>query len=879
MSNYTSQPITLAPVTSSINLPLIQQVLQVKQGTYNQVDANIQSGISAIENLKLLRPQDTEYLNTKLQGMTASLDNLQDKDLSNPNVASTYYTSIKSVAQDPFIVEARANTIKYQQFQGMMQDIQKKNPDKFHQINYQFAVDKAGLNEYMEGKTNSLGNFSYHNYSDTNKNLLDRLKTLKDLKGDRTIEILGTGENGVALGEKVIKKLSGLTPQEIIDYVPGMLTSEDDMQMRINGWWTGKQDPNGVNSNFSSYVQNKTEEYDSNIQFLKSTVDNKQHSEEKRQEARQKLSALQSQKEQFLKNTPTATLEEKGYFLTKNDYVKSIANVAGSDWSTSYELDDNYYAKQNLAIKVEELNIKKDALKLKQDEAKGIFSPDGISVSPITGALAEEIDAVAQVAENFEATQNQLTSTIQSVYNSSKVEDSVKKNYDSAMMAMGYKPNGEVLNPAKQPTLDKATAMGRAYDESKMYLSDATSAAEIVRLKTLSDNAATDYQNSLGTASKDKFNENPDKYVNQFIGKIQALEREDDGFITGLFGIGGASERVQALTQEARNFIKEVGGEKNLKNIGSNPQKLEKFRKITEKLANEREYDLNFRLGNITFSSEVQQRANELLKSNTARASFGSANQVTFSNPKQVQQIVSLIPTTEENRPFDPKEKLTVYQRMVGGQPTLVVEQNVGFDEKNSSIKKSTVVLTPQMAGYEYLKRTLDSNEDSRGLSAENAKGIIPISKVPAYLKDDKKYTPKTADYLLNNTPPSYIGRAFYANPANYLTKNTTEESYQNVLKSRYSAEQISQITNHISNRLSNYKIDLEPLDGEWYMSLEDKETGADYRGGKIGQRNLETPFLNIVQNYPHTVVLDFFLKELLTDKTAYNRIINNGRE
>lgn len=882
MANYTSQPITLAPVTTSINLPLIQQVLQVKQGTYNQADAQVQAGLSSLENLKLLRPQDTEYLNSKIKGMTASLDNMQDKDLSNPNVASNFYSTIKSVARDPFVVEAASNTVKYQQFQAQMQDIQKKNPDKFHQINYQFALDKAGLNQYMDGTTNSLGSFSYHNYSDYNKNLLERMKTLKDVRGDREVQIQGNGLNGYPEGTLITKKLSGLTPQEIVDYVPGMMTSEDDMQMRIEGWWTGKQNPQQLDSEFLQYTENKKEQLDSSINLLETKVNNKQNTEEEREIARQQLRAFRAEKENFLKNVATATLEEKGYFVKKNDYVKALATSAGASESVSISEDKAYYARQNLQLKTEELDIKRAELLLKQQKAgtaSGAYGMDGISESPLTAETAPDIDPIEQVTENFKLTQGQLTENILDVYSSNTTASEIKDQYSASMNAMGYTPEGNLLNANKQPTIDKATAMAKAFEESKMYLSNPDKAAEIVRLKTLADNSALDYNNTVGSASKELFNSAPQKYITEFVEKIKALEMEDDGFITGLFGVGGGSERVQNLTAEARKFINEVGGEKNLKSIGSNSARLEKFRDLYGKLSQEKEYNLNFRLGNMTFARDVEAKAGELLKSTGVMTSFGSANQATLSNESQNQRLIAMIPTTEESRPFDPKKKITVYQKIVDGSPSFVVEQNVGFNEKMGEIKKATAVLTPKMAGYEFLRQSLDMNESSRGLSAEVSKEKISIAKNPAYIKDDGKYAPKIADYLLKNTPPSYIGKALFANPANYLTKTNTEEAYSNVLRNNFTPEQIQQVTEHISSRLSQYKIDLEPLDGEWYMSLEDKETGADYRGGKLGQKNLETQFLNIAQNYPHTIVLDFFLRDLATNnKNAFNRIMNNGR-
>lgn len=886
MSNYTSKDITLAPVTTSINLPLIQQVLQVKQGTYNQADAQVQAGLSSLENLKLLRPQDTEYLNSKIRGMTASLDNMQDKDLSNPNVASNFYSTIKSVARDPFVVEAASNTVKYQQFQAQMQDIQKKNPDKFHQINYQFALDKAGLNQYMEGVTNSLGSFSYHNYSDVNKNLVDRLKTLKDLKGDRTIEILGTGSNGVPEGQKIVKKLSGLTPQEIVDYVPGMINSEDEMQLRINGWWTGKQDPQAVENQFNNYIQNQTQDFDSQITELKALRDNSAQNEAARNEARQKISALESQKEQFTKNISDANLEQKGYFLNKNEYVKSIAGMAGTEWNTTYTVDENYYAKQKLALEYEGLQIKKDTLQLareKQASENGVFSDSGRSLSPISGDIAQEIDPVAQVAQEFTNRNNDLINSIMDVYNNRATDDTVKQ-FDATMNSMGYTPRGELLDPQKQPTVSRADAIAKAYEKSKMNLSDPELAMEIIQKKALAENIASDYNSSVGRATKEEFNSNPYRYVNQFLEKASTLENIDSNLRTGSFGLIGAKESTQSILTEVRSFIKEAGGAKNLKNIGNSTEKLEKFRSIMGRLEQERVYTLTSNATNIDFNSNVDKLSKKIIsEGQSTRASFATSNQMNISNEAEKSYIVGILPSTETNRPFDIKKNsppLTVYKRNVGGQPILVVEQNVGFDEKMGQAKKATATLSPQSAGFEYLSRIADLDETKRGLNAEVAKKGLVIQTTPEFLESSKAHTAKVNNHLQKSIPQSYYqtGALLYS-PANFTTVETSSQAYQNALKGRFTPEQIKTVSDHISNNISNYKLSLKPIDGYWNLSLDDKNTKYNYREGSTGQKYLEAPYLDLVQNYPQTLIMDFFLKELLTDPTnAYNKILNNGR-
>lgn len=882
MANYTSRPIELTPITSNINFPLIQQVLAVKQSKYDQANQNVKQGISTLENIKVLRPEDQEYIDLKINNLVNDLNGMADKDLSNGSVSDGYYNAIQSVTRDPIVGDAIANTMKYSSFQQSMQKLQEKDPSKVNSVNYQYAVEKAGMNEYLEGKTNKLGEFRYNSYSDYNKNLLDRLKVIKDLKGDQEIQIQGTGDNGIPLGQIQVKKLSGLTAQEIVNYVPGMMTGEDEMQMRIDGWYESKVNPQGVEAQFNTYKSQKVNDFDTEISEQRAIIGNSTNSNDKISEANLKLRALEAQKESFLKNTENTNLELKGYVSKQGEYIKSISEMAASTWSVSYKKDDVYFANEDLRIKARTLALK-EAENAGQDNLN-------ITVSPDNSVLQQEVNFADNLIKEHDNRERAVVETVQSVFNLSTIPQSIKNDFTAKMASMGYNTDGTIKDPNRPVKYDRITAMTKAFEESNMNIVDPEASKQLLHQKALADNIAQDYDNTYGTVVQDYFKTAGN--IDDFVEELATSTEPTTGF--NIFGsvLRPGSVNVSGGRGKLRQFLNKVGSNNIAKILAEDPSKAKEFVNILKDISSigSLESRSGFReLGRrLIGAPSITNSASEILDSIESRTnqkinevsrqrglmSFGTANVVNISNPKMVTSIVNSLDQSQVTNLFDQKKPISVRVRNEGNERKMIIEQNKGITSAGKVIPAAKIEVDSQDPAFLMLNNLIDLNETNRGLDASRSNTTILSNKRPNFIQStDKPTVGKLSAYLARSVPQSYFENgSLLARPEAYLTKESTRQTYRTGLAGKYSAEEIENIVSNLTANIGNYQLEVSPMDNNWVLNLKTRDN-VSIRKGRVGQQYLEPEFIDLVNNYPQTLIMDYFLQNLREDRSNLNQI------
>lgn len=482
MSNYTSQPITLAPVTTSINLPLIQQVLQVKQGTYNQADAQVQAGSSSLENLKLLRPQDTEYLNSKIRGMTASLDNMQDKDLSNPNVASNFYSTIKSVARDPFVVEAASNTVKFQQYQSQISKIREgKDKDLYSDVNNQDALEQSGFYKYMAGETNSIGSINYKDYVNVNKNLADRAKEYaKDMGFERYL-----GQDASNPYQYIDKYGKKVTQQEIYDYLKTTVDEKEKGQMQINARQTlGKLSDTEYINFAKEKTQNRLETLRSRLATVKAQVSTLPDSEKSQYD--KSIADLQ----EAISNDD---LKVKNNTFDKTEMYGVYADSLLKDVSSQYDIDViTKVDKDKLPFEIMKFDFDKmkfdteTQLKIREIEAKeagnAIAQQASLGTSTSRPTIPEESDKT-----DLEKIQGETFRTAQAF--DAYLANTLGEDYNNMTEAekWDFKLNYNPKDPSVKGNSEQARALAQNFQTAQKSYSNIVSNAETSIKQTIQE--------------------------------------------------------------------------------------------------------------------------------------------------------------------------------------------------------------------------------------------------------------------------------------------------------------------------------------------------------------------------------------------------------
>ena len=255
MASFLGTTFENTPVQSKINAPMIQTVLSMKQGQYDATKQKLQAGLDQLEALQVLRPQDSEYIQAKINSTVNSINDYSNLELT-PNVEMDLTNQIKSVARDPFIINAIENTTKYRNFNLTVDEIRKKKPELYSDVNYSDALDQGGYQEYMQGKTNKIGNLEYHNYIDAPKVLNESVaKWAKDYGYKTTVNSINKGLYFVNEKKQV------LTKSEIVDFIKTNIDPNTKKQLEINARATYGKLPD---DKFNEIVINRYKEQNTN---------------------------------------------------------------------------------------------------------------------------------------------------------------------------------------------------------------------------------------------------------------------------------------------------------------------------------------------------------------------------------------------------------------------------------------------------------------------------------------------------------------------------------------------------------------------------------------------------------------------------------------
>lgn len=881
MSNYTSKPLEVAPVTSSINLPLVQQVLAVKQGQYQQVKQNIDQGILQLENLKVLRPEDQEYIDNKINQMYYSLDDMGDKDLSRGNVADSYYSAIKSVGSDPIVADAVGNTMKYNNFTQQMQKLTEKDPSKVSSINYNFALDKAGVNDYMAGKTNKIGNIQYHAFVDVQKNLLDKVKQVKEIRGTEKLTVPDPNNPGYMIETTI----NGLTPQQLLEVMPGLLNADEDMQLRINGWDASKNNPDSVNTQFQNYSDRQITYYDNEIATLTALTRNPNIDEPQKDQARLKLAGIEKEKGDFETNNKNATLESKGYFLYKNNFMQTLASNLGAKEQVEYKKDEAYFAN---------LKLQQDA---RAEALKANPLGDGtISLSTADETLPETFDAYGSLIKGYEDNNKRVNEDILEAYNSENTDQRVKESFRTSLAGLGYNTDGTVANQTLASKMTLTDALAKAYNDSELKSEDPYRAERIANNKILADNTAMDYDRVVKDTTVSLFKANPSKYAAEFVSDlINTNSSVLDGIITSrdrrlLLAERDSAERV--IVDEVNNLISEIDPKvqsfyqkpdrATLLNVlkKATPDQLVRFSNLSGKVREQSSGVGNFFTGNWRnndLNSEAKAEAKKVLdRTSSNLVSRGRANVLTISGEKTVQGIINNIPNTAETQLFDSKQSVSVFRDADG---SIIVTQNAGkggggtkgfFDKP-----KPTHRFGKEDDGYFAISQMIDFDETGKGLDASRAKSPVNQNTPTSFIEGvNKEKASKAGDYLRNRIPTGYLNSGIKVRPEFFLSETSTRDAYQQILSTKYSPETAQNYTNLALSKIPQMTVSMHPSDGQWSIEIKDNRGNLINRG-KTGMTTLEPQMLSLVKNYPQVIISEYLLGSLVNNPTEIIKKIN----
>lgn len=872
MANAYSTPINYGQTIPTTDLA--QYLGTVQHGMQQKFDVNlakIDELISKVSAVPLARDKDKRYLGEKLQNLLSVVDANSKIDLTDNVVARQITGQIASAIDDNVRTQLQ-NSAKISSFNQELSTIKSKKPELYNAANHGYALEQAGFNSYMNEDTDELGSLSYNPYIDVTQSMLKKVKDLKELKGDQVIQIPDP-LNPSGMTERTIK---GLSQEEIFQYMPNILTSEEKNQLKINGWANYKDNLTGAKAKLSEYSESSLKKYDDEISHQQTIVDNKALSEEERKIAKSKIESTKKGKEVFSENMKSIDVNKAdsiGYFLELNSWKDSFAELASARVSEKYIKNDYYFEVENLKIKQEELGLKKaEALAKAGVDANGkpIINPNSVSIAKREGALPEELDAIGSLKKDYDNTYNDIVNEVKAAYNSESMPEEVKNNFKSTLSKYGYAPDGTIVNEALAKGNSRASAMKVAFDNSKMgvYRPDAAKALSGLDAKRLS--IATDIAVPKSEAIKETFVANPDFYVRGFTNVLKNLQAPVRAAASP--GVGGSATMVRSdispkVLKEASDFLQNNGGPKGIKEaLLKDPRKIQEFNRLSEAIGG----------AGANLESDSKKMANEKLAKNTEKgktAYFNTFQVANITDEKAREIIISKIPQTEDTQIFDSKKPLSFYKNEDGESVTIV--QNAGYSDGKEGPRVKIggkVVVNKEDALYKDLMNYVDINESNRGLDASRTKIKIKPETTPSFNNSNNEIIlSKVAESIKTLSPD--VTSQFVAPPANFVTKKDTKNIFLATLAGDIPKADIDAFVEKLPNKLKDFKVELKPMDGVWAVNIETKN-GLLIKEYSTKSQFLQQDMAYLVNHHPEIIISNALLVYLKDNPEKINTIL-----
>lgn len=237
MASFTDAISQFNPYVQQLPVEAMAQVGMYKQQQYDQGVQKIQSYIDNVAGMDVYRPQDKEYLQSKLHELTSNLRTVAAGDFSNQQVVNSVGGMASTIIKDPYIQSAVYSTSHIKKQNQVMGEAQKKGtltPENKY-------LYERGLDSYTKGKLGETFSGQYVPYTDVLAKLRD---IAKSVGVDETIipELFGKDAKGNIILNKVMaeRHIKGKSAEKLLDAFNSALTPQDKQQLAITGMYENR---------------------------------------------------------------------------------------------------------------------------------------------------------------------------------------------------------------------------------------------------------------------------------------------------------------------------------------------------------------------------------------------------------------------------------------------------------------------------------------------------------------------------------------------------------------------------------------------------------------------------------------------------------------
>lgn len=183
--SYTSQILKSSPYILPVDLNLTAKILQFKESTFKQNASKIQQSIDQAEATDVLKPEDKEYLNHKLDNLVNGINNFGGVDLGDSNVVNQLNQMTSDIYSDQDLLTSITSTQQVRKLTSLYEKMQTdpKLKDSFATQNK--AWDMQAVNSWLNNGQRTTVDTGYNGpssptpYTDIDKLMVERAKIVK----------------------------------------------------------------------------------------------------------------------------------------------------------------------------------------------------------------------------------------------------------------------------------------------------------------------------------------------------------------------------------------------------------------------------------------------------------------------------------------------------------------------------------------------------------------------------------------------------------------------------------------------------------------------------------------------------------------------------
>ena len=886
MSSYLSSEYKISQPQESVNTQLVGNVLKSLNDKYTYNKSIVDQTLAKYKSLRGLREQDNQYIASKIKEAESAMDNYgqNNGNLAFSSVKDTMLSALSNVYEDPFIKNAVMQKAKVDQYDMQVDETRKgKNGDKYNSANYQYGKYKAGVNDYLAGKTDTIGNLEYIEYVDKSKVALDVVKQLKDLRGKQVIETVDPYDPT----KKIKKTIDGLTADEIFRYMPGLLPNTVDRQMEVDAWTKYGGNEKQADADFDNYSRMKLDRVNGNVATLGKSIKNKSLSEELQKENQTSYDNAVIEQTNTIENLnqlKNANPLQKATYLERNSWQANIANSAQAKESVETENNENYFAKADLELKVEanerakeklDLDKQKLGLEIQKTQSElneklgtsgeGSIQPN-VVMSTRRGELTEELkphtDQENQYGEIVKGMKNNILETA----NGDGIPKDVKEDYVSQLASKGYDKDGVVIK-GKEELASKTTpsdALYSAYTKSNMSKYDSDNASRIHESKIKRDLLGKDVIDTSSNAMKANWDKNKDLYINDL--KIYSRDKT-------LYGRGGVSIKDGFQdTDRAKQISKYLNMDfKDFTNMAEN-QRTNLIQKtlssnIDGAIKPQDKYRELVKLSNLvpSFKDHIQTTSNATKKTQINKGTnpyFTTENLATLpAGSADAKYIIDRLPNDQKSDLFNNKASLSFY-KTPEGSIKFIQNSGLGESEKRGVFSKAPkeISIGKEDDLYASALKLIDIDTSRQATNASKTKQPITSikdnqtflsTKNTTLIAEGMKAVAKLPQGIFNGVSPSL-----------YLNKTETGEELQRKFGSVVAKEKLQQLTNTLATNMRSVNLKMISTQNQWSIDLQ-LSNGYQVSEDRTEMQTVDPNFNNVFQEYPQVLITHAIVNEL----------------